>query len=250
MDTQKNHILHIDSKNRSSGTNENFVVHLNENELHEAKYVQLKDISFANTMYNITNSNNQLNWIDHDNLSYSLTVPVGFYTADELASYITTETSTNAIFSEGILQVVNNTKTRTFTIIFWGTRSCLLTSSTILNVMGFPNPSQTKIASHTGTQPYNMLVTKYVHILSSKLAECDAMVSSNGKKYPVIATVPVNSPFGYIVSRSEEKDSSDESYHNSNVNLSSIDIRLVDDNFQTINLNASGVVMTFTIARH
>ena len=60
MDQIKRHILNIDSNDRSSGTHENFILHLNENEFHEVKYIQLKDIAFANTMYNVKASNNQL----------------------------------------------------------------------------------------------------------------------------------------------------------------------------------------------
>lgn len=249
MDKHKNHVLHIDSKNRTSGSHEDFVVHLNENDFHEAKYVQLKDISFPNTMYNITSSNNELNWVDGNTVEYSLLVPVGYYTADELASYINAETSTNATYTNSTIQFTNNRKTRTFTISNTATFH-LLPTSTILDIIGFPNPSVVNVSIHTGTQPYNMLTTKYVHVLSSKLAEHDSMITSSNVKYPVIATIPVNAPFGYLISKSEEKTSADESRHNSNVNLSTIDIKLVDDDFKTIQLNGSGVIMTFTVRRH
>ena len=41
MDQVKRHILNIDSDDRSSGTPENFILHLNESEFHEVKYIQL-----------------------------------------------------------------------------------------------------------------------------------------------------------------------------------------------------------------
>ena len=74
-------------------------------------------------------------------------------------------------------------------------------------------------------------------------------MSSNGKKYAVIATVPINVPYGYMVNITEEKTSSDESLHNANVNLSTIDIRLVDSDFQVIDLNGSQVIVNFTVSR-
>ena len=62
MDLVKKHVLMIDSRFRSSGTNEDFIHHLNENDFHSCRYVQLKDITFNNTIYNITTANNVLNW--------------------------------------------------------------------------------------------------------------------------------------------------------------------------------------------
>lgn len=246
MDQVKRHILNIDSNDRSSGSAENFILHLNENEFHEVKYVQLKDIAFPNTMYNIKTSNNQLIWVDNLAVQYSITIPVGYYTAAELVSYI--NATTTLVHPLCPIQFVPNTKTRKFTI----TNTVpfhLSATSTILKVIGFPAPSQTNLLLHTATQLYNFLVTSYVHVLSSTLAESDAMVSSNGKKYAVIATVPINVPYGYMVNITEEKTSSDESLHNANVNLSTIDIRLVDSDFQVIDLNGSQVIVNFTVSR-
>ena len=245
MDQVKRHILNIDSADRSSGTSENFIIHLNESQFHEVKYVQLKDISFANTMYNIKASNNQLRWIDINSVQYLLTIPIGYYTADELLIYINaTTTASNPTCP---IQFVNNTKTRKFTITST-TSFHLLTTSTVLTIIGFSVPSITNLTSHTATELYNFLVTSHIHVISSTLSEADSLVSSNGKKYAVIATVPVNVPFGYMINISEEKTSSDESIHNANVNLSTVDIRLVNSNFETVELNGSSVIMNFTVS--
>ena len=249
MDQLKRHILSIDSKNRSSGSNEEFVIHLNENEFHQVKYVQLKDVAFPNTMYNITTSNNVLNWQTAVPVSYSLTIPIGSYTADELVTYINSITSTIITYTTCPIQFVNNTKTRKFKITSTSA-FILLSSSTILNVIGFAIPSITYLLEQTGTELYNFIVTKFIHVISASLAEADALISSNGKKYSVIATIPVDVPFGYMISRTEEKTSSDESLFNANTNLSTIDMRFVDSNFQTINLNGSNIMMTFSISRN
>lgn len=246
MDQVKRHILNIDSDDRSSGTPENFILHLNESEFHEVKYIQLKDIAFANTMYNIKSSNNQLRWEDSFLVQYSLTIPIGYYSSDELVIYIN---STNpAVNPTSPIQLVANTKIRKFTITNTAPFH-LLTTSTILKVIGFSVPNQSNLLSHSASEMYNFLVTPYVHVLSSTLSEADSLVSSNGKKYAVIATIPVNVPFGFMVNVNEEKTSSDESIHNANINLSTIDIRLVDSNFQTIELNGSPVIMNFTVSR-
>ena len=246
MDQLKRHILNIDSNDRSSGTHENFILHLNESEFHEVKYIQLKDIAFANTMYNVKSTNNQLRWMDSNSVKYLLTVPVGYYSADELVIYI--NSATTAAHPTCPIQLVANTKTRKFTITST-TSFHLLTTSTILQIIGFSVPNQSNLLSHTASEMYNFLVTSYVHVISSTLSESDSLVSSNGKKYAVIATIPINVPFGFMVNVNEEKTSSDESLHNANVNLSTIDIRLVDSNFQTIDLNGSSVVMNFTVSR-
>lgn len=250
MDQVKRHVLNIDSNHRTSGSNEQFIIHLNEFGFHEVKYVQLKDVAFANTMYNITSSNNQLNWQDYPlNNNYFLTIPVGNYTADELVSYINSTTSTLIAYAACPIQFVNNTKTRKFKITSI-LPFVLLSSSTILNVIGFPIPDVIYTIEHIGTELYNFLVTKFIHVISFALAEPDSLVSSNGRKYSVIATIPVDVPFGYLISKTEEKTSSDESLFNANTNLSTIDIRIVDSNFQTIDLNGSNVMLTFTVSRN
>jgi hypothetical protein len=246
MDQIKRHVLNIDSKERSSGTTDNFIIHLNENEFHEVKYVQLKDIAFANTMYNIRASTNKLNWVDNSAIAYSLKIPIGFYSLDELIAYV--NATTPALHPGCPIQFSSNTKTRKITIISV-TAFHLATTSTVLDIIGFPAPSQVNLLIHIATDLYNFLVTPYVHVLSSTLAECDSLVASNGRKYGVIATVPIVVPFGHVVNKSEEKTSSDESMHNANVNLSTIDIRLVDSNFEPIDLNGTSVIINFTVAR-
>ena len=238
MDLVKKHVLMIDSRFRSSGTHEDFVHHLNENDFHSCRYVQLKDITFNNTIYNITTANNVLNWFT--TINNTLTIPVGYYTADELLTYIN---------SNSALVFVNNTKLRKF-VVSSSTAFYILATSTILNVIGFQVPIQTLLSSHTGTQLYNFITTRHIHVISNSLSEPDSFVANNGKKYAVIATIPVISPFGGVINITEEKTSADDSYHNANINLSSIDIRLVDNNFETINLNGSNIIMNFTIKKN
>lgn len=254
MDQDKSHVLNINSDDRTSGVPEDFIVHLNENELHETTYVRLKDVTFANTMYNINAGNNELKWVDSLNNPYSLIVPIGHYSSAELVTYINNETKTNVIYATSPIQFVTNSRLSKFNILNSYLVSAVtfyvLPTSTILDVIGFINPSQILALSHLGGQPYNLLVTKFVHILSSKLAENDALIASNNKKYPVIATIPIEAPFGFLVTKTSDTTSNDDSYHNSNVNLSTVDIRLVDDNFKTINLNGSKVYLNFVINRH
>jgi hypothetical protein len=237
----------IDSRFRSSGTHENFVHHLGEGDFHQCRYVQLKDITFNNTMYNITVKNNRLTWFDSFSMQYDIIIPIGHYTSGELQQYI--NTTTTSVYPLCPIQFSANTKTMRFTIT--NTSSFHLSPvSTILNVIGFENPSQIDQTSHIATQMYNFLVTRHVHIISNALAECDAFIANNGKKYAVIASVPVNVPFGGVVNLSEEKTSADESFHNSNINLSTVDIRLVDNNFEVIDLNGSNIIMNFTIKKN
>ena len=251
MDQIKRHVLNINSSNKTSGTNENFIIHLNENEFHEVKYVQLKDISFPNTIYNITSSNNKLNWYDTTTAVYNLTIPIGYYTVDDFITYVNTTTTTNATYAACKLQITKNKSTRklSLSVILGGNAFQLNATSTIQNIIGFPNLTSSFSLVHVATEIYNFLVTRYVHVISNTLSEPDALISSNGKKYGIIATIPVEVPFGYIVSKSEEKDSSDESFHNANVNLSTIDIKLVDSNFKQIELNGSDVIINFTVSR-
>ena len=53
MDVIKKHILLLNTTYKTSGTNDDCIFHLNENELHESHRVMLKDVIIPNTLYNI-----------------------------------------------------------------------------------------------------------------------------------------------------------------------------------------------------
>ena len=120
-------------------------------------------------------------------------------------------------------------------------------SSTIKKVIGV-TVQNTPATTYTLDSFYNLNPTNYIHVISN-LAEPDALVSSNNKKYAVIASIPVLYGFGYILNQTEDKTTQDMSKHNSHLNLSTISMRLCDDDFNIIDLNGSNWSISLSILK-
>ena len=240
MDKAKKHILLLNSKDRTSGAPENCVFHLNDSDLHECHHVQLKDVFFTNLLYNIKTSNNILIY-DFAGTTYNVVVPAGYYSLTDLITKLNA-LQTHLVFS-------NNTQEKKLNITS-ASPSFINKNGTINKVIGFVSTvNGTPLTTYTGYQPYNLIPSHYIHVISNKLAESDNLLSSNNKRHAVIASIPIAVPFGYTVVRTEERDSADYCHHNSMVNLSTIDIRLVDDDFNQVDLNGSDFIISFTIKK-
>jgi len=240
MDKHKKHILLLNSNDRTSGTPENCIFHLNDNDLHECHHVQLKDVFFTNLLYNIKTSNNTLIYAFGE-ASYTVVVPVGYYSLNDLITRLNA-LQTHLVFTHNTTEKKLNVSS--------ASPSFIHKNGTINKVIGFETvETATASTSYTGYQPYNLIPSHYIHIISNKLAEPDSLLNSNNKRHAVIASIPIAVPFGYTVVRTEERDSADYCHHNSMVNLSTIDIRLVDDNFDQVDLNGSGFIFSFTVKR-
>ena len=237
MNIQKKHILLLNSKDRSSGTATDLVFHLNENDLHESHSVMLKDIVIPNTIYNIRTTNNTLDY-DINGVAKSVNIPVGNYSLSDLVTALNTAQTDLVFSSNSMLKKL---------MVSSATVSFIKVSSTIKKVLGVTTQNVPAV-SYTLDSFYNLNPTNYIHVISN-LAEPDALVASNNKKYAVIASIPVLYGFGYILNQTEDRDTQDISKHNSHLNLSTINIRLVDDDFQTIDLNGSNWNISLSILK-
>ena len=238
MNHNKKHILLLSSKDRSSGTPEDAVFHLNESELHETHNVMLKDIVIPNTMYNIRTSNNTLDY-DIGGVAKTATVPVGYYAKADLIIALNTAQADLVFSDNSFAKKLNVTS---------ASNSFIKTSSTIKKVIGV-TVQNSPSTSYTLDSFYNLNPTNYIHVVSN-LAEADALISSSGKRYPVIASIPVLFSFGSILNQTENNDTLDSSKHISNLNLSTINMKLVDDDFQPIELNGSEWQISFSVVKH
>lgn len=238
MNVNKKHILLLNSKDRSSGTIEDAIYHLNENDLHESHNVMLKDVVIPNTIYNIDITNNTLDY-DINGVNKSVNIPIGYYSLADLITALNTAQA-DLVFSENTFLKKLNVSS--------GTNSFIKITSTIAPVLGaiIQNLPAT---NYTLSNFYNLNKTNYIHVISN-LAEPDALISSNNKKYSVIASIPVLYSFGFVLNQTEDRNTQDISGHISHINLSTINMRLVDDNFNTINLNGSNWSISFSIMKN
>ena len=237
MDVIKKHILLLNTTNKTSGTNDDCVFHLNENELHESHHVMLKDVIIPNTLYNIELKNNTLDY-DINGVAKSVNIPVGNYSLTDLIISLNTAQADITFTENTFLKKLN---------VSSGTISFIKTSSTIKKVIGLTIQNTPSI-SYVLDNFYNLNRTNYIHIISN-LAEPDALISSNNKKYAVIASIPVLYAFGFILNQTEDRQTQDNSNHNSNLNLSSISMRLVDDDFNPLSLNGSDWSISLSILK-
>ncbi len=239
MDHSKKHIVILNSKDRLassiSATDADFKL---PNDLQQSHHVQLKEISFTNLMYNISSKNNVLNY-DFGGVQKTITVPAGYYEVTTLT------TTLNSLQTDLVFTANNITKKYDVTS---ASPSFILLTGSINNVIGFTT-LQTAATSFSGNQPFNLIRTKYIHFLTENLADSDAVLSSNGKRYGIIASLPVTLPYGYLITRSEDKDSSDESIMSAHINLNLVNVKIVDDNYEVIDNNSGEWILALSVYR-
>ena len=243
MDTVRNHVLSIDSTDRGvdSTSPEDGIYHLNDSHLHQVKSIRFKSLTFANTMYNINAYNNTLNY-ELVGVPKTVNIPVGSYTVATLVIAFN--------LAQADIVVANNATTNVFAFTS-GSNTKILATSTIGRVLGVTTDTVNGLA-YNGNQIYNLTYTYMIHVLSNALARSDNLISSNRKKWPVICSIPMDKGYSFLVHHEEKAgvDTADFSVHNGHVNLSSIDIKIVDDDYRVIDLNGSRFVIQFLITNN
>lgn len=232
----KKHIISINSKDNLSSDPSNAVYNFDNNDLHETFKVQLKDVSIVNLLNNVEVGRNNILDYDANGVPKQIIIPENYYTASTLAS------------------AINNLQTD-FTITFssvsfkYSVASALPTffkiSSTIKDVIGLTATTAPSTA-YTLQSVINLVRTNYIHILSN-LASLDALYTSDKKRLPIIASIPVLLPYGFVNNFQETLDSPDEDIKKANVNLSDVDIVMLDDDFKPLNLNGGKYTISFTV---
>jgi len=239
MDHSKKHILIINSKDRLASSASEYDADFKlPSDCQMCHHVQFKEMSFTNLLYNITSSNNRLDYV-FNAVNKSVTITPGYYELSTLT------TALNSAQSDLVFTANNVTKKYDVTS---ASPSFILLTGTINKVIGFTT-LQTAATAYSGNLPFNLIRTNYIHVLTEGLADSDNVLASDGKRYGIIASVPLTLPYGYVVTRSEDKDSSDESIMNAHINLSLVNIKLVDDDFNVIENNGGGWVLSFSVYR-
>jgi hypothetical protein len=243
MTNRKTHILLLNSADRSISSTSPYDVRfaLNENDVHNVKSVQFKGIAFSQTMHNVNNYNNTMAY-EVLGVPKILTIPNGNYS---ITSFVT---SFNAI--QGDIVITDDIANRRFTFTSGSNTQIKLVGTTMDRVLGLTADTIVGTA-YTANHIYSLIYTYFVHVVSSELARGDNCITSNRKKMPIIASIPITSGFGFLTSIDETLDTSDYSVQSSGLtNLSSLGIKLVDDNFRVIDLNGSNFVISFRIETH
>lgn len=232
----KKHIIHINSKHNESSNPSNAVYSFRLPDLQESIGVRLKDVAVTNLIYNVNTGKNDVLDYNYNGVDKSITIPEGNYNATTLAQ------SLNLLQADVVFSI--NAVTQKFVIT--GTLvSYVRDSSTIKKVLGF-STTTLPLLQYELEKPFNFIRTHFINVLSN-LADTSACYTSNKRQYNLIAQIPLNLPFGFILNQEQEKDTSDNHYFLQNVNISHLQIKIVDDDFEEIDLNQGDYVLTFVI---
>lgn len=105
--------------------------------LHGIKGIALKTCSFYNTFYNVTASNNQVDWHEEPGgMTQSFTITPGFYNASQLASAIQNGINATVPVSTAVLTFDSKTGTLFFSHTGGGSGNTIEITSTISTTIG------------------------------------------------------------------------------------------------------------------
>jgi hypothetical protein len=139
--------IHSDQRSDSKTNPNNFTVNLPI--IKNVQEVAISDVNFLNTQFNINSSNNVLTIQEGGNVD--LTIPIGQYTADELATEIKTQWEASVLTGTLVITVDSQSKTYTMT----STVNFNIVIQGLASYLGFTQ-SQTDALTQTSNTIYDL----------------------------------------------------------------------------------------------
>jgi len=237
----------IDSEFKSSGTSTNFVYTLN-NTISNVRLVEVTNMEVNNDAFNINDFQNTFNWTDSLGVTHDTTL-----TNDNSSVYTMLRTIQNDMNSQktqgGFNHIVkfNGTDEVTFTSFFGITDFALNftvnPTTNLASVLGFAQTDLSGSTSYSSSLPIDFVYTKNIFIGSTNLMlnAFDTSEISNGSTH-VLTKMELDSDYGEVL------------YFNKVIpirssisSLTSIDIRLTDDNNNEVALENGKFKITLDI---
>ena len=220
-------LLVVNSKDRNNGTINNFRITLNNNHLDNIKRVILISSTFMNSEYNVNQKNNVLSYQLNGGGFVDYTLPEGNYGSNDLTTALTAGLA-------GITVSLSNDNKDVFEFTTDG--------ATTLDI-NFANSSMSELIGLTSDKALAITTTaqmdtipdlsglSIVHVASKALSHSNSLLSDN-KHNDVISSIPVIADFGLPNVYSNDNHLGDHMIYKSTNNLNSIDIKLLDNNFE------------------
>lgn len=198
--------VYLSSKNRSSGTSDNFtIVDTQERFVNIPQSVKAVTITIPVTWYNVTSANNKFSFTGASTGLHNITITPGNYSGTTLAKAL--QDAINAILGCGGYTVVYDCPTGKFTIS--SKTENFTIDFTILenmaNILGFDEIVTISAMSHTSTTVANIIIDTEIWICTNMISGIDNGVlpwTSNPpktEKQGIIACVPITACFGGII---------------------------------------------------
>lgn len=238
-------LLRISSKDRAiqSSSKYDFTFPTNDYDLHQVNQIMLKSAIIPNTQYNINTNNNSFVYRIAGVLQTPIVFPVGQY---ELDSFIVGFNELSTVIG---MTLVQNTLTKklqftTTTAIEYLT----IELNPIARVLGIHTTSDGDVLTHNADGLPDLIGLRHLYISSSALSNNTSMITEDKQKINVFADIPIDVPFGGLQIVDNNSRTLDYSYFNSHKNISSIDIKLLDEYNNLVDLNGHDFILVLHIS--
>ena len=237
-------LLRVSSKDRSvsSASQYDIVYRTNDSDLHQVKRIELKSALIPNTYYNINANNNLFFFPNSDSGLSSYTVPIGQYTIATLITELNTLVA--------VLTVTESTLTGRLTFTISAGTMDIISDSAVNPMAPILGMLVTVLATAgpvTVSGVPNLNGLKSVYISSQSLSSHSSMIASEKLKRNIFCSIPVDVPYGVYMTWDENDNTLDYTLFASHKNISSIDIKLLDDNNDVVDLNGLDWELIFRI---
>ena len=239
----------VDGEFRTSGTDNNFVYNL-VTPITDVRLVEITNVELNNDAYNNNDYNNTMNWTDSMGITHDLTLQ----NSDRSVAFMIRQLQSqmNADKTLGDILVNYTVRFDEVDTITFGTYQGVTrfdlnfdinTDTNISNLLGFGTTVFTGSTFYSSQYPIDMMYTKNIFIGSTNLAEgaFDTSEISNGASN-VLSKLEVDAEYADIIFSDKRT-----TIRNQISSLSSIDIKLTDDNGQLYLTENGKFKITFDI---
>lgn len=237
----------IDADFKTSGTDSNFVYDLSTT-ISNVRLVEITNMEFNLDSYNVNDYQNNMTWVDTLGVTQTTTILKNNYSVnflvrslqDSMNELTTDPSNKHTVRFDAIdrIQFATLRGVSSFDLNF-GTS----TDTNMANMLGFTSANLTGTTQYTSDMPIDLVYSKNMFIGSTNLSSgaFDTSEISNGSTN-VIAKVGLDLDYGSVVFNKEVT-----SFRNKIKSLSSIDIRLTDDEGRDFSFEKGRFKITFDI---
>lgn len=206
-------IIVLNSKDKDEGSNTDFVLSFNDSSIQQVSKVLIKDLFIPNLFYNVNERNNVLFFKQNAEAIKSITLPVGQYNVDTLASEIKTQLETKLVFGT-VVDITRSNITYKYTFTFSGAVTpanneviFYQDTSTIRDVIGLlqtTSPASNIIVMDT---VFNLKGIEIVQVHSPEIGEMHGLDAGATGYISLLETVSLaTTPFGSVAHRQNNDD--------------------------------------------
>jgi len=229
--------IHINSKDRTSGSNENLTMDLFL-PINNIKNIKIKSIEIPLTHYVVNSTNNTINFTLGG--SHTATLTPGNYTPNQLADEIKTEmNNVSAGFS-----VSYDNITHKFTISNAAPFDISFTGTTASKLIGLTTDTGS-VTSYTSTNCIDLLGTRCIYIKSGAISLLNTKSYVSETMDNIIYKLPLIDENIFILG-GNINEYIIINYTGPHSSMTTIDLQLLDDNLTVMDLNGLYWTITFT----